>query len=76
MNQEPSSEETCAVCDKTIDGISGIAHVYHEGRRFALCCPMCLQMFERARDRFARGDRPQSLLDQLIDQTTWKDSGR
>lgn len=67
-----NSGEHCVVCDKTIDGNSGTSHVYHQGRPFALCCPMCLQMFERARDRFARGERPQSLLDELMAKITWK----
>ena len=76
MNDETSGAENCAVCGKVIDGTSGLSHIYHQGRRFPLCCPVCLQMFERARDRFAQGQRPQTILDQLIDQTTWKDSGR
>ena len=71
-----SADEPCAVCGKTTEGTNGFMHLYHQSRRFALCCPMCLQMFERARDRFARGDRPQSLLDQLMNEITWKDSGR
>lgn len=70
-----AGEEACIVCGKSTEGAGSFAHLYHEGRRFALCCPMCLQMFERARDRFARGDRPQSLLQQLIDEIKWRDSG-
>ena len=64
--------EPCIVCGKSTEGTGSFAHLYHEGRRFALCCPMCLQMFERARDRFARGDRPQSLIDELLEKITWK----
>ena len=74
MSDENASSETCVVCGKTIDGSSGVSHVNHQGRSFALCCPICLQMFERARDRFAQGDRPKSLLDELMDKTTWKES--
>lgn len=76
MTDISSSAETCIVCGKSTEGAGNFAHLYHEGRRFALCCPMCLQMFERARDRFARGDRPQSLIQQLIDEIKWRDSGR
>jgi hypothetical protein len=72
MSADPSSDETCIVCGKSTEGAAGFAHLYHEGRRFALCCPMCVQMFERHRDRFTRGDRPQSLLDELTQEITWK----
>lgn len=60
--------ETCIVCGKSTEGTAGFAHLYHDGRRCALCCPMCLQLFERAPDRFARGDRPQSLIEELMQQ--------
>ncbi len=76
MTDSSTHDETCIVCGKSTEGTGSFAHLYHEGRRFALCCPMCLQMFERARDRFARGDQPQSLLDKLMNEITWKDSGR
>ena len=62
MSADPGSDETCIVCGKSADGDRGFAHRYHDGRCFAVCCPMCLQMFERASDRFARGDRPQTLV--------------
>lgn len=75
MNDDTTGNENCAVCGKSTDGTTGAAHLYHQGRRFPVCCPICLQMFERAPDRFARGDRPQSLLDELMEQMTWKDSG-
>ena len=76
MSDDPNSGESCIVCGKSADGERGFAHRYHEGRRFTLCCPMCLQMFEQASDRFARGDHPQTLVQQLIDEMKWKDSGR
>ena len=75
MTDISSSDETCIVCGKSTEGAGNFAHLYHEGRRCALCCPMCLQMFERARERFAQGDRPQSLLDELMDEIKWRDSG-
>lgn len=76
MTDNPSGIETCIVCGKSAEGATSFAHIHHEGRRFALCCPMCIQMFERHRDRFARGDRPQSLLDELTREITWKNGPR
>lgn len=76
MSDDSTREETCAVCGKSTDGNSGTAHLYHDGRRFALCCPMCLDLFQRAPARFASGERPQTLLQQKIEEIKWRDSGR
>lgn len=75
MTLPSSNEDACVVCGKSTEGDRGFAHRYHDGRRFAVCCPLCLQMFERASDRFARGDRPQTLVQQLIEEIKWRDSG-
>jgi hypothetical protein len=63
----------CAVCGKVIDRNGGLARIYHQGRSFTLCCPLCLQMFQRARDRFIRGERPQSVVEDLLDQIRWRE---
>jgi len=60
MSAEDTKEE-CAVCGKDLSEANGVAHLYHDGRRFPLCCPMCMQLFQRAPARFARGERPQSI---------------
>ncbi|MBI2518606.1 MAG: hypothetical protein HYV95_17160 [Opitutae bacterium] len=65
--------ETCIVCDKVTTEDHAAAHRYFDGRRFTLCCPICLRIFEQAPDRFARGDRPQTLIQQLIDEIKWRD---
>jgi len=72
VNDEPVIGETCIVCGKSADGDRDFSHVYHKGRRFSLCCPLCLQLFQRAPDRFAAGERCKSLLDELLDQMKWK----
>ena len=71
-----NSGETCIVCGKSTEGDGGLACRYHEGRRFTLCCPICLQMFAQASDHFARGDHPQTLVQQLIAEMKWKEAGR
>lgn len=68
--------ETCIVCEKILSGDSAAAHRYHDGHRFTLCCPMCLRIFEQAPDRFARGDRPETLLQKLIDDIQWRSPDR
>lgn len=73
MNPEDANVETCTVCGKPTNGAAGFAHLYHLGRRFSLCCPMCVEAFQRHRDRFARGERPQSLLDETIAEMKWRD---
>ena len=71
-NNDPDSE-TCIVCGKAIANESGGIHLYHDSRRFTLCCPMCVQMFQRAAARFASGEHPQSVIEELIEEMKWKD---
>ena len=77
----PESPETksvdglCAVCGKATDRSGSLARVYHQGRAHVLCCPLCVQLFQRGRDRFARGERPQTVVEDLLDQIRWKERG-
>lgn len=64
----------CIVCGKVVSEEGAAMHRYHDGRRFALCCSTCAEMFNRAPDRFARGERPLTILQELLDQMRWKDS--
>lgn len=72
MNADGTSEEVCSVCGKPAAG-QPFTHLYHAGKRFNLCCPMCVQMFQRAPDRFARGERPQTILQDLLNELKWRD---
>ena len=74
MNLDEPKDLCCTVCGKDISNAAGIAHLYHDGRRFALCCPMCIAMFERAPARFASGERPQTIVEELIAETKWTTS--
>lgn len=76
MSDDRPDGEVCVVCGKPADGARGFAHLYHDGSRFALCCPLCLRLFQRAPDRFARGDRPETLVQQLLDEIQWREGGR
>ena len=76
MSEESTGVETCTVCGKSADSNHDFTHLYHGGHRFPLCCPLCIQMFQRAPDRFASGERCKTLLDEMLDEMKWKDSGR
>ena len=71
MSAADSSDISCAVCGKDLANTPGVAHLYHEGRRFALCCPMCIEMFQRAPARYARGERPQTIVEDLLEEMKW-----
>ncbi len=75
MSNAESPDTTCAVCDKDLTNATGVAHIYHEGRRFALCCPVCVQLFQRAPARFASGERPQTIVEELVSDLKWKQPG-
>jgi len=72
MNLDESPDTCCAVCGKDVSHVPGVTHLYHDSRRFALCCPMCVEMFQRAPARFASGERPQSVVDDLINEIKWR----
>lgn len=37
---------------------------------------MCMQLFQRAPGRFARGERPQTIVEELMAEMKWKEPGR
>jgi hypothetical protein len=72
MNEPFDRPENCAVCGKPADGGRGFSHIYHDGHPFSLCCPMCIDLFQRAPNRFARGERRETILEDLLEQIRWK----
>jgi YHS domain-containing protein len=68
--------ENCAVCGKDLAKTSGVAHLYHDGKSFPLCCPLCVDLFQRAPARFAKGERPQTVVEELLSDIKWKETGR
>ena len=37
----------CAVCGKNVQGGGGFARIQHSGRLIELCCPLCLETFQK-----------------------------
>jgi hypothetical protein len=71
MNDSDRPEQ-CVVCGKSTEGNRGFSHVTHADRTYALCCPMCLDLFPRAPDRFAHGERHETVLEELVTRLRWK----
>lgn len=45
---ESSAEgERCIVCDKSVAGGKGFAHIKHAEEMVTLCCPLCLETFQK-----------------------------
>jgi len=40
-------DEQCAVCGKSVGHSEGYSHLNIEGGMIALCCPLCLETFEK-----------------------------
>lgn len=72
MNKWAESEETCTVCGNVATGGRQFARLYHEGVAFPLCCPMCIDLFQRAPARFASGERRETMLEELIAELKWR----
>jgi len=45
--------ETCVVCGKCVAGGRGYSHLQHENESFALCCPLCLETFQKKPNYYA-----------------------
>ena len=41
-------DDRCAVCGKTISGGRGFAHLKHSGEWITLCCPLCMETFDKS----------------------------
>lgn len=65
-------EEICAVCGNAAAGGRRYSRIYHCNVAFPLCCPMCIDLFQRAPDRFSAGERPQTVLDDIVEEMKWK----
>lgn len=37
----------CIVCGKSVDEGGGLAHIKAGGRMIALCCPLCIETFNK-----------------------------
>lgn len=37
----------CIVCGKSVEGGGGMCHVRYENRMVALCCPLCIETFNK-----------------------------
>jgi ribosomal protein L24E len=66
-----SDTEACAVCGKNVRAGGGFARVNRDGRMIELCCPLCLETFQRdptpyllVRDKIARAVLLRELLKQ------------
>jgi hypothetical protein len=39
--------EACVVCDKGLRRDEAFAHMHHEGKRLPICCPLCLEAWQK-----------------------------
>ena len=46
-NKLANEAETCLVCGKGVEGNRGFARINHGGEMVNLCCPGCLETFEK-----------------------------
>lgn len=44
---EENWDQICIVCHKSVDHGGGMAHFKVEGEMIALCCPLCIETFNK-----------------------------
>lgn len=49
---EENWDQHCIVCDKSVDHGGGMAHFKVEGEMIALCCPLCIETFNKEPKRY------------------------
>jgi hypothetical protein len=47
MGQSHEAGESCAVCGKSVAGAGGYTRIKHGESMVALCCPLCLETFQK-----------------------------
>ena len=48
---------TCTVCGKSMDEKDAYAKPTHRNHTYHICCPICLQLFQRNRERYTSGKK-------------------
>ena len=54
INQPENWDQHCIVCQKSVDHGGGMAHFKVEGEMVALCCPLCIETFNKDPKRYLR----------------------
>jgi predicted nucleic acid-binding Zn ribbon protein len=54
MNPEPeASDARCLVCDKNVEHGEGFCRIQVEEKMISLCCPLCVETYNKDKDRYA-----------------------
>lgn len=54
--------DVCTICGKRLGEHDALAHIQHDGERISICCPLCLEAFERDKGHFSARRRARRLL--------------
>ena len=49
---EENWDQHCIVCHKSVDHGGGFAHFKIEGEMVAICCPLCMETFNKEPKRY------------------------
>lgn len=52
--QTDGGGEKCVVCGKSVAGGHFHARIIHGDKEILLCCPLCLETFEKSPDKYLR----------------------
>ena len=55
----------CVVCDKSVQAGGGYCHINVQDRMIALCCPLCLETFQKDPAPYLRRRESNILTDEL-----------
>jgi YHS domain-containing protein len=66
-SQIDSSAERCVVCGKSVTGASGHVRLKYGETMVALCCPLCLQTFQKNPVDYLRRLKTRTEVQNILD---------
>jgi hypothetical protein len=53
MESTESFDKQCLVCGKNVENGGGLCHLKVGDNMIALCCPLCIETYEKSPERYA-----------------------
>lgn len=64
--ETPEWDAVCAVCGKSVDHGGGLSHMKFEDAMIALCCPLCIETFNKDPKPYLRRRGVRKLADDAL----------
>ena len=56
-------DKRCIVCGKSVEGGGGMCHIEVKGHMTSICCPSCLETFNKDPKTYVRRQEARTIID-------------